>query len=80
MGPGGPAKDADEAKLLLAYIRSARVSRLPRSIPVEFRKLSSETDPNKTLEEVMLDNKVGIFTARMIMAGAGKTGEQKEDQ
>ena len=76
----GRAKDADEAKLLLAYIRSARVSRLPRSIPVEFRKLSSETDPNKTLEEVMLDNKVGIFTARMIMEGAGKTGEQKEDQ
>ncbi len=76
----GRAKDADEAKLLLAYIRSARVSRLPRSIPVEFRKLSSETDPNKTLEEVMLDNKVGIFTARMIMEGAGKTEEQKEDQ
>ena len=76
----GRAKDADEAILLLSYIRSARVSRLPRSIPVEYRKLSAETDPNKSLEEVMLDNKVGIFTARMILEGAGKTGEQNEDQ
>ena len=73
----GRAKDADEAKLLLAYIRSARVSRLPRVIPAEFRKLSSETDPNKSLEEVMLDNKVGIFAARMIM---GARGTSDEDQ
>ena len=63
----GRAKDADEAKLLLAYIRSARVSRLPRVIPVEFTRMGAETDPNKSLEEVMLDNKVGIFAARMIL-------------
>ena len=74
----GRAKDADEAKLLLAYIRSARVSRLPRVIPVEFKKLSAETDPNKTLEEVMLDNKVGIFAARMILEGKKSADEPQE--
>ncbi len=79
----GKAKDADEAKLLLAYVRSARISRLPREIPEELAKIGRATNPDKSLEEVMLDNNVGIFAARMILSCAGKkkqAGEPKDEE
>ena len=75
----GKAKDADEAKLLLSYVRSARTSRLPREIPAELQSLGKETNPDKTIEEVMLDNGVGVFAARMILACAKSRKKQSQD-
>ena len=64
----GSAKDVDEAKLLLAYIRAATTSKLPREIPEEFVKMGSSTKKTDSLEQVMLDNKIGVFSARMVMS------------
>ncbi len=75
----GKAKDADEAKILLAYVRSARTSRLPREIPENLAAIGRETNPEKTIEEVMLDNNVGVFAARMILSCAGKKRKQSEE-
>ncbi|MBO5599811.1 MAG: hypothetical protein J5897_02080, partial [Candidatus Methanomethylophilus sp.] len=66
----GSAKDVDEAKLLLAYIRAATTSKLPREIPEEFVKMGSSTKKTDSLEQVMLDNKIGVFSARMVMSCA----------
>ena len=64
----GGAKDVDEAKLLLAYVRSAMVSKLPREIPPEFVAIGEHTRKEDTLEQIMLDNKIGVFSARMVKA------------
>ena len=66
----GSAKDVDEAKLLLSYIRAAMTSKLPREIPDEFVKMGSATKKSDSLEQVMLDNKIGVFSARMVLANA----------
>ena len=66
----GSAKDVDEAKLLLSYIRAAMTSKLPREIPDEFVKMGSATKKSDSLEQVMLDNKIGVFSARMVLSCA----------
>lgn len=60
------SKDADEAKLLLSYIRSARTSRLPREIPDTYRQMAAVVSKQDPLEDIMMDFKVGAFAARMI--------------
>lgn len=64
----GGAKDVDEAKLLTAYVRSALVSKLPREIPEKFVELGAGTDRNMTIEEVMVKYRIGVFSARMVLA------------
>lgn len=64
----GGAKDSDEAKLLLAYMRACRTSKLPREIPEQYRKAAKGVSPKDSVEQVMMDCSVGVFGARMIMA------------
>ncbi|WP_400236293.1 tetratricopeptide repeat protein [Methanomethylophilus alvi] len=64
----GGARDADEAKVLLSYMQSCRRSRLPRDIPEKYVKLSENVSPRDDIEQVMLDQNVGVFGARMIMS------------
>lgn len=64
----GGARDVDEALLLTAYVRSALVSKLPREIPERFVEMAKTTDKNKSIVDVMLDNNVGVFSARMVLA------------
>lgn len=64
----GGARDVDEALLLTAYVRSALVSKLPREIPQRFVELGKTTDKNKDIVDVMLDNNIGVFSARMVLA------------
>ncbi len=64
----GGARDADEAKVLLAYMNSCRRSKLPREIPEKYVSLSANVSPKDGTEQVMLDQNVGVFGARMIMS------------
>ena len=64
----GGARDVDEALTLTAYVRSALVSKLPREIPEKFVLMGKATDKNKSITEVMLENNIGVFSARMVLA------------
>ncbi|MCQ2078481.1 MAG: tetratricopeptide repeat protein [archaeon] len=64
------AKDVDEAKRLMAYLRAARVSKLPRETPGEYVMAAAHVAKDKSIEQVMLDEEVGIFAARMILSVA----------
>ncbi len=67
----GGARDVDEALLLTSYVRSALVSKLPREIPEKLVEMGKKTSENKTITEVMLDNRIGVFSARMVLASIG---------
>lgn len=62
----GKAKDADEAKTLVSYVRSAKTAPLPTSVPDSIRKLASGFGPTASLEQIMKESRCGIMTARII--------------
>ena len=66
----GGAKDVDEAKRLLGYIRTSRAAKVPRDIPENLKKMATTVSADEQVEQVMMDCKVGVMSARMILACA----------
>ena len=64
----GHAKDADEAKMLVAYIHSAKVSRLPDDPPQSLREIAEGYSKVETVPQIMKDCRCGIMTARIIQS------------
>ena len=64
----GHAKDADEAKMLVAYIHSAKVSRLPDDPPQSLREIAEGYSKVETIPQIMKDCRCGIMTARIIQS------------
>lgn len=64
----GGARDAEEAKLLVGYIRSCPESKLPREIPDEYASIVPSVTKKDTPEQVMRDMGVGYFGARIILS------------
>ena len=63
----GGAKDADEAKLLVAYVYkvlSARKS--TRALPPELRKIAETTQKGTSIEDIMRTSKIGVYQAKMV--------------
>ena len=63
----GGTKDADEAKLLVAYVykvMSAKKSSEP--LPPELKRIYDSTKRGTKIEEIMKSNKIGIYQAKMI--------------
>lgn len=64
----GKARNADEAKALVAYVRSAKESPIPSDISDEIRKYAQAYAPGTSLETIMMNSGCGIMTARIIQA------------
>lgn len=64
----GGARDAEEAKTLVAYIRSCPESKLPRDVPEEYAACVPNVSKKDTPEQVMRSQKVGYFGARIILS------------
>ena len=63
----GGAKDADEAKLLVAYIHKALGSKKStKTLSPELRKIASETKKGTSIEEIMKSSKIGVYEAKMV--------------
>ncbi|MFA7062893.1 MAG: tetratricopeptide repeat protein [Methanomethylophilus sp.] len=62
----GGAKDADEAKLLVAYVRSALAGRLPKEIPAELMQAAAKYTKTDELTAIMKKENVGVYRARLI--------------
>lgn len=62
----GRAKDAEEAKTLVAYMRAASTARLPREPPKELVEKAMSADPDDGLEDVMREFGIGVYSARVV--------------
>jgi len=63
----GGAKDADEAKLLVAYIYKALGSESSaKAVSSELRKMAEKTDKGTSIEDIMKNFKIGVFQAKMV--------------
>jgi len=63
----GGAKDADEAKLLVAYINKALSSRKStKALSPELKKIAEETQKGTSIEDIMKSSKVGVYQAKLI--------------
>jgi tetratricopeptide (TPR) repeat protein len=63
----GAAKDADEAKLLVAYMHKVLSSRKSaRVLPPELRKIAEATPKGTSVEDIMKNSKIGVYQAKMV--------------
>ena len=63
----GGAKDADEAKLLVAYIYKTLSSRKStKTLSPELRKIADETEKGTNIEDIMKSSKIGVYQAKMV--------------
>ncbi len=63
----GGAKDADEAKLLVAYIYKVMTSRKSqRSVTPEIKKIIESTPKGSNVEDIVKRSKIGIYQAKII--------------
>ncbi|MCL1978671.1 MAG: tetratricopeptide repeat protein, partial [Methanomassiliicoccaceae archaeon] len=63
----GGAKDADEAKLLVAYIYKVLSSRKSaRMLSPELKKIAEATPKGTEIEEIMKGSKIGVYQAKMV--------------
>ena len=63
----GGAKDADEAKLLVAYFYKAlNLKRSMKALSPELRKIADETPKGTSIEDIMKGSKVGVYQAKMV--------------
>ncbi|MCL2296418.1 MAG: tetratricopeptide repeat protein [Methanomassiliicoccaceae archaeon] len=63
----GGAKDADEAKLLVAYVYKVLTSRKStKALNPELRKIADETQKGTNIEEIMKKSKIGVYQAKMV--------------
>ncbi|MDR1954396.1 MAG: tetratricopeptide repeat protein, partial [Candidatus Methanoplasma sp.] len=63
----GGAKDADEAKLLVAYIYKVISSkRSVRVLPPELKKVAETVQKGATVEEIMRTSRIGVHQAKMV--------------
>ncbi|MCL2032942.1 MAG: tetratricopeptide repeat protein [Methanomassiliicoccaceae archaeon] len=63
----GGAKDADEAKLLVAYmykVLSAKKS--AKALPPDLRKIAEATQKDTSIEEIMKGHKIGAYQAKLV--------------
>lgn len=63
----GGAKDADEAKLLVAYIYKVMTARkTTRSLSSEMKKMIESTPKDSKTEDIVKKARIGVYQARMI--------------
>jgi tetratricopeptide (TPR) repeat protein len=63
----GGAKDADEAKLLVAYIYKVMSSRRSvKALPPELKKMADSTKKGTSVEEIMKAQKIGVYQAKLV--------------
>ena len=63
----GGAKDADEAKLLVAYVYKVMSSRKSaRMLPPELRKIAETTQKGTCIEDIMKTHKIGVYQAKLV--------------
>ncbi|MCL2334100.1 MAG: tetratricopeptide repeat protein [Candidatus Methanoplasma sp.] len=63
----GGARDADEAKLLVAYIYKVLTSKKSTEmLSAEMKKIAESTPKGTKIEEIMQKQKIGIYQAKMI--------------
>jgi tetratricopeptide (TPR) repeat protein len=63
----GGAKDADEAKLLVAYIHKVLSSRKStKTLPPELKNIAEATPKGTVVEDIMKGSKIGVYQAKMI--------------
>jgi hypothetical protein len=63
----GGAKDADEAKLLVAYVYKVMSSRRSaKALPPELRKIAESTPKGAGVEDIMRASKIGVYQAKMV--------------
>jgi len=63
----GGAKDADEAKMLVAYIYKVLSSKgSSKVLPAELRKIAETTQKGTSIEDIMKNSRIGVFQAKMV--------------
>jgi tetratricopeptide (TPR) repeat protein len=63
----GGAKDADEAKLLVAYVYKVMSSRRSaKALPPDLRKIAETTQKGTGVEEIMKASKIGVYQAKLV--------------
>ncbi|MDR1404869.1 MAG: tetratricopeptide repeat protein [Candidatus Methanoplasma sp.] len=62
----GGAKDADEAKRLVAYIHKALSSGKSPILPNDLRKIAEAAPKGVNLEEIMKTSKIGVYRAKAV--------------
>jgi len=63
----GGAKDADEAKLLVAYIYKVMSSRRSTKVLTpELKKISETTKKGTSVEDIMRGQKIGVYQAKLV--------------
>jgi len=64
----GGAKDADEAKLLVAYVYKVMSSRKStKTLTPELKKIADSTKKGTPIEEIMKGQKIGVYQAKLVM-------------
>ncbi|MCL1810980.1 MAG: tetratricopeptide repeat protein [Methanomassiliicoccaceae archaeon] len=63
----GGAKDADEAKLLVAYINKVLMARKStRALSPELRTIAEATPKDTSIEDIMKGSKIGVYQAKLV--------------
>ncbi|MDR0309936.1 MAG: tetratricopeptide repeat protein [Candidatus Methanoplasma sp.] len=63
----GGAKDADEAKLLVAYVYKALSSRKSaKTLAPELKKIAESTKKDTPIEDIMKTSKIGVYQAKLV--------------
>ncbi|MDR1690301.1 MAG: tetratricopeptide repeat protein, partial [Candidatus Methanoplasma sp.] len=63
----GGTKDADEAKLLVAYIYKVMTSKnSSKMLTPDLRKISESTPKGTVVEDIMKNSKIGVYQAKII--------------
>jgi tetratricopeptide (TPR) repeat protein len=62
----GGARDADEAKLLVAYIYKALNSESGKTLMPDLKNIAESTKKGTAVEDIMKESKIGVYQAKMV--------------